>query len=62
MSKASEKLAALVKQFAEDDDKFESKKNNSAGTRARKALQDIKKVCQERRDEIQKQRADEEAA
>lgn len=53
MSQASEKLAALVQQFTEDHDKFEDKGNSSAGTRARKTLQEIKKACGEIRTEIQ---------
>ena len=52
MSKASEQLAALVSAFQEEDDKFE-RGNKSAGTRARKALMEIKKFCDARRKQIQ---------
>ncbi len=52
MSAASVKLMELVQQFQLEDEKF-TNGNNAAGTRARKALMDIKKLCDERRKEIQ---------
>lgn len=52
MSKASDQLMNLVQQFQMEDDKFEGG-NNAAGTRARKALMEIKKMCDTRRKEIQ---------
>ena len=52
MSKAAAQLAQLVETFQTEDTKFESG-NASAGTRARKALMDIKKLCDTRRKEIQ---------
>lgn len=52
MSKASMQLEELVRQFAAEDDKFEGG-NNAAGTRARKALMEIKRLCDARRKEIQ---------
>ena len=52
MSKASQQLEELVRQFAVEDDKFEGG-NNAAGTRARKALMEIKRFSDARRKEIQ---------
>lgn len=52
MSKAAEQIAALVEQFKTEDAKFESG-NAAAGTRARKALMEIKKAADARRKEIQ---------
>jgi hypothetical protein len=52
MSKTSQQIDELVKNFLEEDEKFESG-NKSAGTRARKSLMDIKKLCDNRRKEIQ---------
>lgn len=54
MSKSAQ-LASLVQEFQEEDAKFESG-NNAAGTRARKALMEIKKVCDARRKEIQEKK------
>lgn len=56
MSKTSDAIITLANQLAEDDAKFEEKGNSSAGTRARKTLQEIKKLCGERRTEIQDQK------
>jgi hypothetical protein len=55
MSKTTETLTQLVTQFGEDEAKFENG-NYSASTRARATLQEIKKLCQERREEIVAQR------
>jgi hypothetical protein len=55
MSKASEQLMNLVAQFQVEDDKFEGG-NNAAGTRARKALMEIKKYADARRKEIQEKK------
>lgn len=52
MSQLGDQIAALVQQFQEEDAKFEGG-NKAAGTRARKALMDIKKLCDARRKEIQ---------
>lgn len=38
--------------YIEENQKFADKGNKSAGTRARKALLEIKKLCGERRKEI----------
>jgi hypothetical protein len=43
----------LVDQLDGDLDKFYNKDNKTAGTRARKALQDLKKIAQEVRLDIQ---------
>lgn len=48
-----EKLRELVNSMEEDVTKFSEKGNSSAGTRVRVALQEIKKVAQEFRIEIQ---------
>ena len=42
--------------YIEENQKFADKGNKAAGTRARKALLDIKKLCGERRKEIIAQR------
>ena len=52
MSATSAKIVELVTAFQEEDAKFEAG-NNAAGTRARKALMEIKKACDARRKEIQ---------
>lgn len=55
MSKASQQLAQLVEQFQAEDAKFEGG-NAAAGTRARKALMEIKKAADARRKEIQEKK------
>lgn len=55
MSKFSAQIAELVSTFQEEDAKFENG-NASAGTRARKALMEIKKACDMRRKEIQEKK------
>lgn len=52
MSQSALKIAELVAAFQAEDAKFEAG-NKSAGTRARKALMEIKKACDARRKEIQ---------
>jgi len=52
MSKTSAQIAQLVETFQAEDAKFAAG-NASAGTRARKALMDLKKACDTRRKEIQ---------
>lgn len=52
MSKTSAQIAQLVETFQAEDAKFQGG-NASAGTRARKALMEIKKACDTRRKEIQ---------
>jgi hypothetical protein len=46
-------LKALVISIEEDFDKFYAKENKAAGTRARKAMQDVKVLAQDIRKEIQ---------
>ena len=48
----SAELNQLVEEYNANNAKFESG-NAAAGTRARKALMDIKKFCDNRRKEIQ---------
>jgi hypothetical protein len=55
MSKIGDQIAQLVAQFQEEDAKFEGG-NKAAGTRARKALMEIKKACDARRKEIQSEK------
>lgn len=55
MSATSAKIAELVAVFQEEDAKFEAG-NNAAGTRARKALMEIKRTCDARRKEIQERK------
>ena len=52
MSKTSAQIAQLVETFQAEDAKFEGG-NNAAGTRARAALMEIKKLADARRKEIQ---------
>jgi hypothetical protein len=60
MSATSAKIMELVQQFQMEDQKFEGG-NNAAGTRARKALMEIKKACDARRKEIQESKNSEAA-
>jgi hypothetical protein len=46
-------VKSLVDSLEEDMDKFYNKGNKTAGTRARKTLQDLKKLAQEIRIDIQ---------
>lgn len=48
-----------IENLKREYDKFE-RGNKSAGTRARKVLQNIKRVCQEMRESIQDAKKDEE--
>tara|TARA_R110002096_G_scaffold87831_5_gene201470 strand:+ start:4406 stop:4582 length:177 start_codon:yes stop_codon:yes gene_type:complete len=52
MSRVTE-LQGLVNQVSEEMEKFYDKGNKAAGTRARKGLQDLKKLAQDIRLEIQ---------
>lgn len=52
MSATGNKIAQLIEEFQMEDEKFEGG-NNAAGTRARKALMEIKRLCDARRKEIQ---------
>ncbi|MEQ9308652.1 MAG: histone H1 [Balneolaceae bacterium] len=55
MSRVSD-LQALVESVSSEMEKFYDKGNKAAGTRARKGLQDLKKLAQEIRLEIQAQK------
>lgn len=57
MSNTSSQIASLVEEFQAEDEKFQAG-NKSAGTRARKALMEIKKLCDVRRKEIQAEKND----
>jgi len=48
-----EQIRSLISELETDMEKFYDKGNKAAGTRARKTLQEIKKVSQEIRLEIQ---------
>ena len=50
--KIHDSLVNLFETYIAESDKFETG-NKSAGTRARKALAEISKICKERRAEIQ---------
>lgn len=47
------KLKELIASIEADADKFYNKGNNAAGTRVRKAMQDVKTLAQEIRLEVQ---------
>lgn len=47
------KVQAIVNGIADDADKFYTKNNKAAGTRVRKAMQELKNLAQEIRKEVQ---------
>jgi hypothetical protein len=47
------KLKTLFAEYGEENEKFVASGNKAAGTRARKALMEISKLCKTRRGEIQ---------
>ncbi|MEQ8626072.1 histone H1 [Ekhidna sp.] len=51
--KRFEQLKEIVDSLEDDFEKFYDKKNNAAGTRVRKGMQDIKNLAQEIRLEAQ---------
>jgi hypothetical protein len=53
-----QELQALVASFENDFDKFYVKGNKSAGTRVRKAMNELKKKAQEIRLEVQSMKTD----
>jgi len=55
MSKTALKIQEVVQTFLDEDEKFEAG-NKSAGTRARGALMEIKKLADARRKEIQEKK------
>lgn len=46
-------LVSLFEEYILENEKFTTKGNKAAGTRARKALMEITKLCKDRRKEIQ---------
>ena len=48
-----EQLIILLEETRDDHDKFFSNGNNAAGTRLRKAMQEVKTLAQELRIEVQ---------
>jgi len=52
-----EQIKTAVSELEVEHNKFYNKGNNSAGTRARKLLQDIKQLSQEGRNDIQNVKA-----
>lgn len=55
MNRFSE-IKSLVDELEVDMEKFYSKKNKTAGTRSRKLLQDLKKLAQDIRIDIQEKK------
>ena len=55
MDISHEKIINMYDTYITENDKFESG-NKAAGTRARKALSELSKLCKERRQEIQNQK------
>ncbi len=51
-------LKKMVLEIEEDFEKFYDKSNKAAGTRARKAMQDVKVLAQDIRKEIQEKKND----
>ena len=51
-------IKELIDSLEDDMDKFYNKGNKTAGTRARKTLQDLKKVAQDIRVDIQDKKKD----
>jgi hypothetical protein len=51
--KRFEELKALIASLEDDADKFYNKENSAAGTRLRKAMQDLKTIAQDIRTEVQ---------
>lgn len=52
-STAHDALLGHFTEYLEESAKFDEKGNKAAGTRARKALMEITKLCKDRRKEIQ---------
>lgn len=50
--KQYENLQSILAEAEKDFDKFYSKNNKAAGTRVRKAMQDIKNLAQDIRNEV----------
>lgn len=58
MSKLFDQLKNIIAEAEEDVDKFYDKGNKAAGTRVRKAMQDIKQVAQDIRVDVQEKKND----
>lgn len=58
MSRKYEQLKALVAGLEEDVEKFYKKHNKAAGTRVRKAMQELKNLAQEIRVDVQERKSD----
>ena len=57
MSKKHDDLVALFETYVQENLKFEEKGVKASAARARKALNEIAKLCKERRQEIQEAKA-----
>ena len=53
MSDTHNQLLVLIEEYINENEKFSEKGNKAAGTRARKALMEVSKLCKDRRKEIQ---------
>lgn len=53
MSDTHNQLLVLIEEYINENEKFAEKGNKAAGTRARKALMEVTKLCKDRRKEIQ---------
>ena len=58
MSKRFDQLKSFVEDAEADFDKFYEKGNKAAGTRVRKAMQELKTLAQDIRVEIQEKKSD----
>ena len=58
MSAIYEELKAKISEIEEDVSKFYEKENKAAGTRIRKAMQEVKALAQQVRTDIQEKKAD----
>ena len=56
MTETHNTLLTLVEDYMQENQKFSEKGNKAAGTRARKALMEISKLCKVRRGEIQEEK------
>jgi len=54
-----EELITLLEETRDDHDKFFERGNNAAGTRVRKAMQEVKALAQELRVEVQEAKSEE---
>ena len=53
MSDTHNQLLVLIEEYINENEKFSEKGKKAAGTRARKALMEVTKLCKDRRKEIQ---------